>query len=170
MEDDRHARRRERRARHDTRRLAEENEEPASENEPENDTVEAQIRRRVEKRLKEREAFLRHLVSFVSVNAMLWIIWAVTSRGFPWPIFVTLGWGVGLVSNALQVYQNSARVAMRREESIQREIEREKERLGLADEYEKPKRDRTMRLSDDGELVPADEDEDNGLVSKAKRG
>src|SRR5262245_5878066 len=167
MEDDRRARRR---ARHDARHAAEENIESASESAQEDDSVEAQIRRRVEKRLKQRDAFIRHLVSFIAVNAMLWAIWAVTSGGFPWPIFVTLGWGIGLVSDGLQVYQNSTRVAIRREEGIQREIELEKQRLGLADEYEKPKRERTMRLSDDGELVPSEEDDDDGLVSKAKRG
>src|SRR5260221_8465880 len=140
MEDDRQVRRQEKRARRDAERRgldAETAQEPIDPNNQSNDSVEAQIRKRVEGRLKEREAFMRHLVSYVAVNAMLWAIWAFTSRAFPWPMFVTFGWGIGLASNAIQVYQNSARVAERREATIRREMELEKRRLGLSDYEEK---------------------------------
>lgn len=143
------------------------------------DEVEKRIRRRIEQRRKDREGFLYHLVSFIGVNAVLWGIYAFSGGrggGFPWPAYVTLFWGIGLVSHALVVYQNSAAVVARRELAMQREIELEKARLGLrSDNYdyvgEKPKRtlertdptpierEQRVRLSDDGELVPVDEDE-----------
>jgi predicted transcriptional regulator len=81
-----------------------------------------------------------------------------------------LPWGVGLAAHAMVFYQNSSWGLQRREQTIRREIELEKRRLGLADEtYEKPKRDQVMRLSDDGEMIPADDD-DAQQTAKAKRG
>jgi hypothetical protein len=42
---------------------------------------------------------------YVTINAMLVAIWAITSNGgFFWPIFPILGWGVGVAANAWDVY------------------------------------------------------------------
>ncbi len=56
---------------------------------------------------KARADFKTHLVSFVIINGMLWIIWLVTAgiSTHPWPIWPTMGWGVGLVFNYLAVYK-----------------------------------------------------------------
>src|SRR5262249_54818420 len=117
-----------------------------------------------------RIGFIIHLIVYLGINAMLWGIWVNSGGGFPWPMFITLGWGSGLFAHAMQVYQSLPDVAARREEAIQREVEIEKRRMGTAtDNYEKPKRDRNVRLSDDGELVPADEAEDDQVLHKAKR-
>ena len=39
-----------------------------------------------------------HLAIYLAVNAMLWILWAAVAgtHEFPWPIWVTLGWGIGV--------------------------------------------------------------------------
>jgi 2TM domain len=71
-------------------------------------------------RLRKRRDFQGHLVAYVVVNAALWIVWAVTGGGYPWPAWVTGGWAIGLVLNAWDVY-------LRRpitEADIEREIER----------------------------------------------
>ncbi|NHC44331.1 DUF1707 domain-containing protein [Motilibacter aurantiacus] len=39
------------------------------------------------------------LVTYVGVNAGLWILWAVLGLGFPWPIFPTVFWGIGLITS-----------------------------------------------------------------------
>jgi len=125
--------------------------------------LDAALRKRIEIRNRERNAFYMNLISFVGVQLLLWVIFLSTRSPFtpPWPLFVAFPWGIGLVVQGLQVYQHSLSAIERREERIQREIELEKMRLGLAsDTYEKPKRDQAMRLSDDGELVPADEHTD----------
>jgi hypothetical protein len=125
------------------------------------------IRKRIEERIEKRNGFYVHLVSFIAVNAVLWMIW-LPSGGHPWPMYVTFFWGIGLVANGIAVYQDSDRAINRREEMIQDEIAREKQRMGIANPmYEKPKRD--MRLGDDGELLPADES-DNVNYQKSKRG
>ncbi|MBY9074452.1 2TM domain-containing protein [Nocardioides sp. WL0053] len=57
------------------------------------------------KRLKKRRDFHGHLLVYVLVNAFLVVIWAVTSPdGFFWPIFPIVGWGIGVVMNAWDVY------------------------------------------------------------------
>jgi tRNA A-37 threonylcarbamoyl transferase component Bud32 len=129
---------------------------------------EERIRRRVEKRFKERQGLIIHFVAYVMVNFMLWAIWAggsITSLiqaqepsiptgmlGLPWPLFVTIGWGIGMISHYINYYSKYGSGAERREQAIQREIERERER-SMAQDYDlKPKR---MRLTDDGELEEA---------------
>ena len=34
---------------------------------------------------------------FVSASIICWVIWGVTSGGFPWPVFVMLGTGLNLL-------------------------------------------------------------------------
>jgi hypothetical protein len=110
---------------------------------------EDEIRRRVEKRYKERQGLITNLVSYILINIMMWTIFGLSGSSFPWPIFVTLGWGIGAVSHVLDYNSKYGSGAQRREAEIQREIERERER-SLA--YEKPKRDPRMRLTADGEI------------------
>jgi uncharacterized ion transporter superfamily protein YfcC len=62
------------------------------------------LRERALERLKKKRDFRTHVVIYVAVNAFLVVIWAVTSSGFFWPIFPILGWGIGLIANAWDVY------------------------------------------------------------------
>jgi hypothetical protein len=54
------------------------------------------------------------------VNSFIVAIWAVTSGGFFWPIFPMVGWGIGVVMNAWDVWYGD-RIS---EDSVQREIRR----------------------------------------------
>jgi energy-coupling factor transporter transmembrane protein EcfT len=60
------------------------------------------------KMARARAAFKRSLIVYAVVNIFLWLVWAVTGmRGgfyFPWPVFVTLGWGIGMFFNWYNVY------------------------------------------------------------------
>lgn len=57
---------------------------------------------------KARAGFKSHLFSYLSVNSLLWLIWAVTTRGqddfLPWPVWSTVFWGIGLVMQGVRVY------------------------------------------------------------------
>ncbi len=66
--------------------------------------TEDQLREQAIQRLKKKRDFRSHLFIYFAVNAMLVVIWAVTSGGFFWPIFPILGWGVGVAANAWDVY------------------------------------------------------------------
>ena len=55
------------------------------------------------KRLEARRGLTGHLVAYVVINLFLIGVWAMTGRGYFWPIWVIAGWGVGLVLNAWDV-------------------------------------------------------------------
>jgi hypothetical protein len=77
------------------------------------------LRVRAIKRLKKRRDFYGHLFVYTLVNGVLVAIWAVANvHGFFWPIYPILGWGIGVVLNAWDVYRKETFS----EEQIQREI------------------------------------------------
>jgi len=78
-----------------------------------------QLRERAIRNLKKRRDFKAHLLVYVLMNAFVVAIWAVTGAGFFWPVFLLVGWGIGLVMNAWDVYFNDDFD----EEQIKREIE-----------------------------------------------
>lgn len=43
-----------------------------------------------------------HLGSYVAVILGLWLVWAVTGFGYPWPVWPMLGWGMGLIGHRTQ--------------------------------------------------------------------
>lgn len=79
-----------------------------------------QARKHAFERVKAKREFQQHLVSFAAVNLFLWVIWAVVGAGFPWPIFVTVGWGIGLAIHGWFVYGDRPIT----EAEIRREMER----------------------------------------------
>ena len=87
-----------------------------------------ELRKLAINRLKQKQAFRTHLFSFVVVNATLWIIWLITAISgsggawFPWPIFPTLGWGIGLAFNWRAAYGPGSRMIS--ESEVEAEIRR----------------------------------------------
>ena len=81
---------------------------------------EQQLRERALERLKKKRDFKTHVFIYVAVNAVLVAIWAATGAGFFWPIFVILGWGIGVAANAWDVYGRKPIS----EEEIRREADR----------------------------------------------
>jgi len=123
---------------------------------------EERIRKKIEKKYQERAGVIAHAIPYVIVNIVLWSLYFNSDGGFPWPMFVTLFWGIGMVSHFFAYYNKYGGGATRREEAIQREIEQERERSLM---YEKPKNDRRMRLTDDGEIEEVPDDE----ISRAQK-
>ena len=77
------------------------------------------LRERAIRRLKAKGEFKVHLLAYVLVNAFLVVIWAVSGADFFWPVFPILGWGIGLVFHAWDVYGNEPS-----EEKIRREMDK----------------------------------------------
>ena len=73
--------------------------------------------------LKKRRDLKTHVFVYVLVNAVIWGIWLVIGLSShtwgPWPVFVTLGWGILLVLSVWDVYVRKPIT----EEELQREIE-----------------------------------------------
>jgi Domain of unknown function (DUF1707)/2TM domain len=51
-----------------------------------------------------RQAFYRALFAYVVINLFLIGIWAFSGRGAFWPIWVVLGWGLGMAFYAFRVF------------------------------------------------------------------
>lgn len=79
------------------------------------------LRERAITQLKKRRDFRGHLLIYVLVNSFLVVIWAMTSGtdSFFWPVFPIVGWAIGVVANAYDVYF----VDDFTEDRIQREME-----------------------------------------------
>lgn len=127
-------------------------------------TPEEQIRRRIEKRHKELNEFRTHVVIYLMINLLFYFIWLGLGfmRQVPWPLFVTFGWGIGVVANYLEYNHKYGRAAERREQEIQREVERARMRgeIPAQEDYAKRKNEDLaeyeeppVRLTDDGELT-----------------
>lgn len=64
------------------------------------------------KQAKKRVGFRRHLATYIIVNGFLWATWFLTGRDFyydnnmriPWPLWATLGWGIGLAFDFYGAY------------------------------------------------------------------
>ena len=66
--------------------------------------AESELYSRAEKRVDEKMDFYRHLYSFIAVNIILIVINVLFSRGEWWFYWVTLFWGIGLVSHYLKTF------------------------------------------------------------------
>jgi len=58
---------------------------------------------------KRRAEFKKHLLTYIVVNIFLWAIWLVNgiyrgSFSYIWPVWVSFGWGIGLVFNYIGAY------------------------------------------------------------------
>ncbi len=145
-------------------------------------TPEEKIRREVEKRHKERQGFITHLVIYLVVNLAIWSFWWVIGGGFAWPVFVTFGWGIGIVSHTIDYLQKYGPGARRLEREIERELEKARREGRIpppevsdqdAGYMEKAKNEdltgQRLRLTDDGELSQSFIEELEG-AQKPKRG
>lgn len=80
---------------------------------------------------KKRAGFKRHLASYIIVNGFLWAVWWFTkghgeddANDGMWPIWCTLGWGIGLAFSYYSAYHDN------RDEDTMREYQKLKERDG----------------------------------------
>jgi 2TM domain-containing protein len=73
------------------------------------------------KRIKNRLALRSSAASYVVVNALLVVIWAITGRGYFWPGWILGGWGIGLILHALSVYRPPRPIT---DEEVRREMAR----------------------------------------------
>jgi nitrate reductase NapE component len=80
------------------------------------------------KMAKKRAGFQRHLMAYLVINAFLWALWAIGGadgeRGHPWPMWCTIGWGLGVVFAYFSAYGGDADIL------AQREYERLKKKHG----------------------------------------
>jgi len=74
---------------------------------------------------KRRVCFKNHIVSYILVISFLWGVWYFSGshwngneHHYPWPIWPTIGWGIGLLFHYLGAY------VYPRENSVEQEYEK----------------------------------------------
>ena len=80
---------------------------------------EQELRDSAIKRIKRKKAFWGMVATYVIVNAVLVVIWAVTGAGYFWPGWVLGFWALGLVFTGISAFKRDG-VS---EDEIQREME-----------------------------------------------
>jgi uncharacterized membrane protein YczE len=65
---------------------------------------EEELYRMAERRVHLRRDFLTHFVVYIAVNIFLAFINLFTSAGYLWFLWVTFGWGIGIVSHGVDTY------------------------------------------------------------------
>jgi hypothetical protein len=82
---------------------------------------------------KKRAGFKKHLASYIIVNGFLWAMWFFTeghhisqwgNDAFPWPVWPSLGWGIGLAFSYYGAYHDD------KESDTLREYQKLKDREG----------------------------------------
>lgn len=59
---------------------------------------------------KKRAGFKRDMVTYIVINAFLWLIWLLSSRhnsygNVPWPVWPTAGWGIAMLIQYFEAYK-----------------------------------------------------------------
>ena len=66
------------------------------------------LREQALRRLKKRRDLKTHAVVYTLVNVTIWGVWVAVAANsgnwWPWPVFMTLFWGIGLAMNAWDVH------------------------------------------------------------------
>ena len=81
-------------------------------------------REREANRIARRQWFWLHLAVFVMTQVLLVIVWALSSKTYPWFIFPLFGWGILVAAHAIYVFV----VKTPEEIMIEREARRSGER------------------------------------------
>ena len=84
---------------------------------------EEQIYEEAKKRVKAKRDFYGHLVFYVAVNIICFLIWVLGDRGYPWFLWVLGPWGI------LIMLPHYLRVFVFRGTPEKRAIEKEAERI-----------------------------------------
>jgi hypothetical protein len=70
---------------------------------------------------KKRAGFKKSLASYIIINGFLWAMWYCTEghhendNMIPWPIWCTLGWGIGVAFSYYGAYHNDKETETMRE-------------------------------------------------------
>lgn len=117
---------------------------------------EERIRQRVEKQMEERDGFYTHFFIYCGVILFLWMIWAATGKGFPWPIFPMGGWGIGILAHWIAYHFEHGSGRDKRQALIDQKMAEEMQRLGYKaknDDFYDDDDYQNIRLTEDGELT-----------------
>ena len=62
------------------------------------------IEQQIYEKARRRVAFRIHFITFILGTIINWLVWMVYPTQHVWPIWPTLGWGIGIASHYLGVF------------------------------------------------------------------
>jgi len=51
-----------------------------------------------------KKGFRIHLIVFLLAIPAIWIVWYFTNRAYPWPLWTTAAWAIGILFHYLGVF------------------------------------------------------------------
>jgi hypothetical protein len=51
-----------------------------------------------------KKGFRIHLLVFLLATPAIWLVWYLTDRTYPWPLWSTLAWAIGVLFHYLGVF------------------------------------------------------------------
>ncbi|MDD3399180.1 MAG: 2TM domain-containing protein [Candidatus Methanomethylophilaceae archaeon] len=58
-------------------------------------------------RVEKKREFFTHLVAYLLVNGIFWTLYLYTTpTEFPWPVFITAFWGIGVGAHAFDTFMS----------------------------------------------------------------
>ncbi|WP_345238999.1 2TM domain-containing protein, partial [Flavisolibacter ginsenosidimutans] len=76
------------------------------------------------KQAHKRVEFRTHLLVYLIINGMLWLVWYLTGGRYPWPLWPMAGWGIGLIFHYLFEYSTTRLLSEEEEyEKLKRKME-----------------------------------------------
>lgn len=69
----------------------------------------------IRKKAEARVAFKIHLLVYVALNAFLWIVYALTWTGYPWPLWTMLALTIGLGVHYYVAYRSGGFLSVENE-------------------------------------------------------
>jgi hypothetical protein len=84
---------------------------------------EDEIYEQASKRVKEKKRFYSGLVTYLIVNAVLIVIWALSGRGYPWFLWPLGIWGIFVLGDYIRIFVFEKKPD---EEAIKKEVEKMK--------------------------------------------
>lgn len=73
------------------------------------------------KRVKMKREYVTHVLFYALVQLMLYVVWHLTGRGYPWFVWPLVGWGVGIVAHTITV---AMELIAPEERAVERELRR----------------------------------------------
>src|SRR6476620_4112340 len=74
---------------------------------------------------RKRVAFRVHFVVYFLINAAFWIIWFATGKGYVWPVWPTVSWGVVVALHCIFDYHTPKFFSEEEEyKKLKKELER----------------------------------------------
>ncbi len=89
-----------------------------------------EIRKLAQRRVAAKRGFFSHLITYIIINAMLVVIWAINGGGYMWFLWVVGGWGVAIIFHFLGVFVFSKEGSDWEQNEIRKEIDRIKRNQG----------------------------------------